>query len=164
MVVNKEILMKIKNKVISTATAFVMLASISAMPVYAMDATTDNIATLTSNSEAYASNYFSRSTGTMNSVQGSQSKVFNISSGSISPYSETSGVKLDVRVSNGSSPFYIVVEAPNGDTVKTKVTRSGSITLDEFNNGSPKGTWNVYITGSSYVSTATAKLTVNYTY
>ena len=50
----------------------------------------------------------------MNSIAGSQSKIFNSSSGSISANARVTNVELNVTVSRGSIPFYIVVESPNG--------------------------------------------------
>ncbi len=77
-------------------------------------------------------------------------------------------VELNVTVSRGSIPFYIVVESPNGYQAERYISTSGKVEFDEFNDFYPKGTWKVYIynRGSAFtdVSTATARITVNYGY
>lgn len=112
--------------------------------------------------------YFTGGTGTMNSIAGSQSKIFNSSSGSISANARVTNVELNVTVSRGSIPFYIVVESPNGYQAERYISTSGKVEFDEFNDFYPKGTWKIYIynRGSAFtdVSTATARITVNYGY
>lgn len=99
---------------------------------------------------------------------GSQSKIFNASSGSISANARVTNVELNVTVSRGSIPFYIVVESPNGYQAERYISTSGKVEFDEFNDFYPKGTWKIYIynRGSAFtdVSTATARITVNYGY
>lgn len=112
--------------------------------------------------------YFTGGTGTMNSMAGSHSKIFNASSGSISTNARVTNVELNVTVSRGSIPFYIVVESPNGYQAERYISTSGKVEFDEFNDFYPKGTWKIYIynRGSAFtdVSTATARITVNYGY
>ncbi|MFJ7732812.1 hypothetical protein ACIQXF_13050 [Lysinibacillus sp. NPDC097231] len=114
----------------------------------------------------YASNYFSGSTGTMNSLNGQESTAFNISSGSVPSNAKVSSVTLNVTVSSGSAPFYLQVKHPNGDIAQEYITGSGSksVTLPQFNDTDPTGTWKVSIISTGVVSTATARMTVNYTY
>ena len=77
-------------------------------------------------------------------------------------------MELNVTVSRGSIPFYIVVESPNGYQAERYISTSGKVEFDEFNDFYPKGTWKIYIynRGSAFtdVSTATARITVNYGY
>ena len=149
-----------RNKLFSLFTVLSLLVVMFAVPVQAseVDYGTANHA------YSISSNYFSGSTGTMNSFQGNQSRIFNISSGSVSDNAEVSDIELRVTVSSGSSPFYIVVKEPNGDFEQYKVTSSTTLDITDFENYKAKGTWQVYITGSSLVSTATARMIVNYTY
>lgn len=114
----------------------------------------------------YASNYFSGNTGTMNSLSGKESKIFNISSGSTPTLSKVSSITLNVNVSNRSLPFYLNVKNPDGIVVQHYITGTGSksVTLTEFNDTNPQGTWKVSITSTGLVSTATASMKVNYTY
>lgn len=100
----------------------------------------------------------------MNSLHGKLSSSFNISSGSIPLGSEVSGVSLNITVSSGSSQFYIVVKEPNGYYDEQYASSSGTVSFTQFNNLDPTGTWQVYIRTTGIVSTATASMTVNYTY
>lgn len=113
-------------------------------------------------------NYFTGGTGTMNSMAGSQSRIFNASSGSISENALVTEVELNVTVSRGSIPFYIVVVDPNGHQAERYISSSSRVKFDEFNDYYAKGTWKIYIynSGSAFidVSTATARITVNYGY
>lgn len=113
-----------------------------------------------------ATNYFSGSTGKMNSLNGLESAAWNVSSGSINTDSKvnSSGVAVNVTVSTGSSPFLLYVEAPNGIWYSRRIGSSGSVTFTEFNGQNAKGTWKVSIQTTGTVSTATANLKVNYTY
>lgn len=61
-----------------------------------------------------ASNYFTGSTGTMNSLFGNPSASRNISSGSIPGNASVSSVKVNVNVSSGSDSFYLYVKHPSG--------------------------------------------------
>ena len=71
-----------------------------------------------------------------------------------------------MNVSNGSLPFYLNVKNPDGIVVQHYITGTGSksVTLTEFNDTNPQGTWKVSITSTGLVSTATASMKVNYTY
>lgn len=113
-----------------------------------------------------STNYFTGSTGTMNSLYQNESTIFNISSGTIPSLSKVSSVTLNVNVSSGSGSFYLNVKHPNDDVVQHYITGTGSksVTLNQFNNTDPQGTWKVSITTTGIVSTATARMTVNYTY
>ena len=115
-------------------------------------------------SAAYTTNYFSGQTGRMNSVNGIESAAFNISSGSINSEAKVTKVTLNVTVSNGSSGFYIIVEDPYGNYVEKYVSRSGEIVIYDFNGLYAKGTWKVSIQTVGMVSTATARMRVDYTY
>jgi hypothetical protein len=111
-----------------------------------------------------ATNYFSGSTGTMNSLNGNQSAAWPISSGSVSGTNPVvTSVKLNITVSSGSSAFYIYVVSPQGTTASVLVGNK-TPTLNNFNGENPSGTWQVYIITTGTVSTATARMTVNYSY
>lgn len=112
----------------------------------------------------YTSSSFSGSTGTMNSVNGSQSRIFNISSGSINDNAKVTKIVVNVTVSNGSSGFYLIIEDPNGYYTRTYVSRSGEITIHDFDGEYPKGTWKVSIVSVGMVSTASARMRVYYEY
>lgn len=157
-----------KKKIFSLLTMCLLLCSLLVTPVSAVQAaeTTSNEAS--KGISRYSTNYFSGITGTMNTMAGTQSKIFNVSSGSVSTNAKVTTVELNVTVSRGSIPFYIVVKCPSGKYVEKYVSASGKITLTDFKDVSPKGTWQIYIynMGSAFtdVSTATARMTVNYQY
>ena len=69
---------------------------------------------------AYTTNSFSGSTGVMNSLNGVQLRIFNISSGSINENATVTGIVVNVTVSKGSSGFYLIIE---GGKDEEKVTR-----------------------------------------
>jgi hypothetical protein len=111
-----------------------------------------------------ATGYFSGSTGTMNSLNGSQSRVFNMSSGSINNNSTITTIETNVTVSSGSSPFYLVLVDPSGYSASVLVTSSGAVTFTAFNGRNAKGTWKTYIVTTGLVSTATARYKFYYQY
>lgn len=115
--------------------------------------------------EEKATNYFTDSTVKMNSLYGGQSVISNISSGSVlGTNPKVTSVSLNVTVSSGSDSFKLYVEDPSGYGGYTTVNRSGKVDFSAFNGRSPKGTWKVYIVTNGTVSTATARMTVNYSY
>lgn len=115
-------------------------------------------------SATYTSNYFSGQTKKMNSLNGTESAASSISSGSINSEAKVTKVTLNVTVSSGSSGFYIIVEDPYGNYAEKYVSRSGEVTFDEFNGLYAKGTWKVSIQTVGMVSTATARMRVDYAY
>lgn len=157
-----------KKKLISLFSVCFILCSLFATPVSAAEFMPTSETTQVSAIAPYATNYFSGGTGTMNTMAGSQSKIFNVSSGSVPKEAVVTDVTLNVTVSRGSIPFYIVVKDPAGHSAEKYIRSSGRITFTEFNGKDPKGTWQIYIynTGAGFqdVSTATARMTVNYQY
>lgn len=147
-------------KYLSFFMGCMMVFAILSLPVSAFENESEEL----QNVELLASSYFSGITVKMNSLNGKPSSSFNISSGSIPLGSEVSGVSLNITVSSGSSPFYIVVKEPNGYYDEQYVSSSGTVSFTQFNNLDPTGTWQVYIRTTGIVSTATASMTVNYTY
>lgn len=156
-----------KKKIISLLTVCFMLCTLIVTPVSAAEFVPESDAEVTT-VVPYATNYFTGSTGTMNTMAGTQSKIFNVSSGSTPENALVTNVTLNVTVSRGSIPFYIVVKHPSGFSAERYISASGSITFTEFKDKDPKGTWQIYIynTGIDFtdVSTATARMTVNYQY
>lgn len=112
-----------------------------------------------------STNYFTGSTSRMNSLNGVMSGMSKISSGSISVGNPSvTSVSLNVTVSSGSSSFYLYVVSPSGKSASKLVRSSGTVTFSEFNGEDPTGSWYVYIITTGTVSTATARMTVNYSY
>lgn len=115
-----------------------------------------------------STNWFSGGTGTLNSISGRESAHDPVSSGSIPDGARVTEVEVSVTVSRGSIPFYLIVKEPNGETAQRYISGNGGVTFDEFEGKNPYGTWYIYIknTGSGFtdVSTASARMTVNYSY
>jgi hypothetical protein len=118
--------------------------------------------------QAFAgTNYFSRSTGIMNALNGGASAKWPASSGSISGTNpQVTSVVVNLTVNSGSSPVYLYVESPNGTIAYngTYGVGSRSVTFNAFNGENPSGTWNVWIRTTGTVSTSTATIRVNYSY
>lgn len=150
-----------KKKMYSLIAVMIMMIAMS-MSVAAEETTPAQGETVS----IIAANYFSGITGTMNSLYQNESTIFNISSGTIPAFAKVSSVTLNVNVSSGSAPFYLNVKHPTGNVVQHYITGAGSksVALNYFNNTNPQGTWQVSITTTGTVSTATARMTVNYTY
>ena len=152
--------MKLK-KLLLTSFSVLTIMTATVIPTYAKDIT------LVNNCEAsvYARDYFSGRTGRLNSVNGRESGASRISSGSIKESSKVTSVELNVDVSRGSSPFYVIIKSPEGKKVEKYVTTSGGrIKLDDFNRDYAKGSWYVSIRTTGEVSTATVSMKVNYEY
>ena len=117
-----------------------------------------------------ATNWFSAGTGTLNTISGRESEHDPISSGSVPTNAQVTDVEVSVTVSRGSIPFYLVVEAPNGVSAERYISESGRVSFDEFAEYGidPEGTWYIYIynegSGFTDVSTASARMTVTYSY
>lgn len=153
-------------KIFSMILCFALCAMlVTPMSVSAAELdTTSNDVVISNDIVTYATSYFSGSTGKMNSLNGLQSGAFNISSGSINENAKVTSVVVNVTVSNGSSGFYLIIEDPNGYYSETYVSKSGEIRISDFNGLPAKGTWKVSIVTVGTVSTATARMTVNYQY
>lgn len=96
-----------KKRITSLCLIVLMLCAMCGTSVAAAELPAENMI-----SPMYLYNdYFTGGTGTMNSMAGSQSKIFNASSESISTNVRVTNVELNVTVSRGSIPFYIVVES-----------------------------------------------------
>lgn len=151
-------------KLLSILAIGALLTSTLSTPVYASEITLEkNTNKSITEISAYSySNYFSGITGKMNSVNGNQSRIFSISSGSIDKTAKVTNVTVNVTVSSGSDPFYILIESPSGQIVEKQVSKSGEISISDFNNIAAYGTWKVSIISKGLVSTATARMKVNY--
>ena len=154
-----------KKRAISAILVCLMLCAMLGTPASAMGVAD------AADSAAPASlynNYFTGGTGTMNSMSGSKSKVFNASSGGLSDNARVTSVELNVTVSRGSTPFYIVLTDPVGHEYEQYVSATSRFTITAFNGYYPGGTWKIYIYNNGVdftdVSTATASIRVNYGY
>ena len=66
------------------------------------------------------------------------------------------------RVSSGSDSFYLYVEDGNGNVNYTTVSKSGTITINDFNGFDPSGKWKIWIVTKGTVSTSTETIKVYY--
>lgn len=112
-----------------------------------------------------ATNYWTKTTTKLNSVYGTVSNISTVSSGSVSG-SNPQILKIEVysRVSLGSDSFYLYVEDGNGNVNYTTVSKSGTITINDFNGFDPSGKWKIWIVTKGTVSTSTETIKVYYTY
>lgn len=111
-------------------------------------------------------NSFSGITGTMNALFGGDSARWPISSGTLPRGSYVTGVTITLTVSSGSAPCYIIIMCPCGDIVTRGPYGPGTYTINisDFNGCPGQGTWYVWIRTTGSVSTATARMVVNYFY
>ena len=159
-----------KKKFLSLLTACLLMSSFCVTSVSAAEpvAAVQEVEVTDTSAYATVSDYYRGSTGTMNSMAGAQSRVFSITSRVLPSNAVVTLADLNVRVSSGSVPFYLVVAAPSGNQYQMYVDSSTSLTTDSFEGEPAKGTWQllIYNTGSSFtdVSTATVSMTVYYQY
>ncbi len=59
---------------------------------------------------------------------------------------------------------YLYVEDGNGNVNYTTVSKSGTITINDFNGFDPSGKWKIWIVTKGTVSTSTETIKVYYTY
>lgn len=154
-----------KQRIATALFACLMLCAILEMPANAAEVS----GSLDQVAPAYIyNNYFSGGTGTMNSMAGSKSRAFTVSSGGLSDNARVTSVELSVTVSRGSIPFYIVITDPIGHEYEQYVSATSRFTITAFNDFYPGGTWQIYIYNEGVdftdVSTATASMRVNYGY
>lgn len=151
-----------KKKIVSLLTACLLMCSFCVTSVSAAEAVpVQEVEVVQEGASARATDYFSGLTGTMNSYNGAQSRIFERSSGSIPSDSTITSVEAYVSVSSGSSPFYLVIKAPDRTVREVYVRSSGYYTLD-FSGVDAYGTWQVYIYSTGGVSTATANVKYYY--
>lgn len=110
------------------------------------------------------SNSFSKTLPKLISINGTESGIVTITSGSISGNVQVTSIKLYVRVSSGSDSFIIYIQAPDGTIYSFVVTESGTIIIDNFNGCDPTGSWKIWIETQGTISTANITMTVNYSY
>ena len=140
-------------------SGIVLCTALLVTPVSAAEvAPAEETITINSTVSVRATNYWTKTTTKLNSVYGTAS---NISSGS-----NTQILKIEVysRVSSGSDSFYLYVEDGNGNINYTTVSKSGTITINDFNGFDPSGKWKIWIVTKGTVSTSTETIKVYYTY
>lgn len=112
-----------------------------------------------------ASNHFSKSLSTMNSLYGATSNTCSVTSGSCSGTTRSITSVSVYGVLTGSS-CKVYVTSPEGSVYYKTMTSTGTVTFNtEFNGEDPKGRWYVYIVTNGAVSTVkSGVLEVNYSY
>lgn len=164
-----------KKRILSLILACTMVLSVLCVSAAAAESSTESSSFSGVAVPNYIYNdYFTGGTGILNTMAGNPSKIDPVSSGSLSATAKVTSVELSVAVSKGSTDFYLVVISPEGRVIKTYVLGSYTssvtrkITLDDFNEEDPYGTWYIYIynTGTAFtdVATATVNMTVKYGY
>ena len=159
--------MRNMRKIISIVTSIMLCAAFCVMPVSAADLTTvygQNDTTAIEDS-VNDSSWWTKTTTKLNAVYGGSSNISTVSSGSVlGSNPQVSSVELYCRVSSGSDPFTLYVEDPYGNIYYTTISKSGTITIDDFNGINPYGKWKIWIVTSGTASTATVTIDCYYTY
>lgn len=159
---------------LSLLLVLTLLCTLFAMPVSAAELPDEDVSTSSAVGAAIdeimpaattGSNYFSKITTKLNSVNGSTASS-SLSSGSCSGTTRSiTEVTVYCRVSSGSSNFLLTVTSPSGKVQTMSCSSSSSTyTFTGFNGEDPKGTWNVAINSRGVVSTVTATMKVYYDY
>lgn len=107
--------MKFKKILLTSLSIFTVMTS-TVIPTFANDGKLIN----TNNYETsvYARDYFSGRTGKLNSLNDRESSASRISSSNIKDTSKVTGIELNIDVSRGNSPFYVIIESPDGKNFK----------------------------------------------
>lgn len=153
-------------KILSYLTSIALCAALLVTPVSAAEAApAEGTITIDSVASVNATNYWTKTTTKLNSVNGMASNVSTVSSGSVSGTDpQISKVEVYSKVSSGSDPFYLYIEDGNGNVYYTTVSKSGTIPIDAFNGLDPSGKWKIWIVTKGTVSTSTETIKVYYTY
>lgn len=153
-------------KVISYLGGIVLCAALLVTPVSAAEvAPVEETITINSDASVKATNYWTKTTTKLNSVYGTASNISTVSSGSVSGTDpQISKIEVYSKVSSGSDSFYLYIEDGNGNVYYTTVSKSGTITINDFNGLDPSGKWKIWIVTKGTVSTSTETIKVYYTY
>lgn len=147
--------------------SIILCMSLCIMPVLsvsAKEASREDYAAIDEYNESiYDSNNLISSTIKLNAVNGGVSRKVSIPSGSVSgnPIISTA---LNVRASNGSDPFKLYLQAPDGTTFWIIMDATGVTGVDNFNIENLSGRWTIWIETLGTVSTATISVKTNYDY
>lgn len=136
-------------------SGIVLCTALLVTPVSAAEvAPAEETITINSTVSVRATNYWTKTTTKLNSVYGTVSNISTVSSGSVSG-SNPQILKIEVysRVSSGSDSFYLYVEDGNGNVNYTTVSKSGTITINDFNGFDPSGKWKIWIVTKGTVAT-----------
>ncbi len=106
------------------------------------------------------SNCFSRTLSRLALMNGTAT----VSSGSISGNAQVTSISLYVRVSSGSSPVIIYIQAPDGIIYSFRITTSGTITSNQFNGCDPSGDWKIWVEPKEIIPSITLKVCYDYIY
>ncbi len=149
---------------------FSMILCISLCIMYALPVSAaelmpkENIIEKEEISATSSSNYFSKALPMLSSTNGIASRVVTITSGSIVGSAQVTSIRLYVRVSSGSDPCILYIQAPDGTIYSFVITKSGIITIDNFNGCDPSGNWKIWIETQGTMSTVSGTIKVNYSY
>lgn len=152
---------KVLSIILSISLCLIMPIQVSAMEVIPKENVVEKEK---SNTSTHASNSFSKSFPKLISANGIASNIAAFSTGSISSSAQITSISIYVRVSTGSDPFILYVQAPDGTIYSFVITKSGTITINDFNGCDPSGTWKIWIETQGTVSTISGTFKVNYSY
>lgn len=147
-------------KLVPIITSMV-LGVMMAMPVSAAGALPkENVLEKEELSATLNSNCFSRTLSRLALMKG----AVTVSSGSISGNAQVTSISLYVRVSSGSSPVIIYIQAPDGTIYSFRITTSETITSNQFNGCDPSGDWKVWVEPKEIIPSITLKVCYDYIY
>ena len=127
-------------------SGIVLCTALLVTPVSAAEvAPAEETITINSTVSVRATNYWTKTTTKLNSVYGTASNISTVSSGSVS----------------GSNPQILKIEVYSR---VSSVSKSGTITINDFNGFDPSGKWKIWIVTKGTVSTSTETIKVYYTY
>lgn len=148
----------VKRRIFTSIIACFMACMMFAMPVLA---------------STTSSSYFSKTTTKLNAVNGGQSSISSVTSGSVPDGAYVTSIKVFCNVARGTDPYTLYIKSPEGTIASYSGPMSSTtFTTHDFDGENPKGTWKVWIvnSGVSYngniipTSTVTVSLTVYYDY
>lgn len=153
-------------KIMSYLSGIALCAALLVTPVSAAEIVPSEEAITTESTDSVrATNYWTKTTTKLNSVYGAASNTSTVSSGSVSGTNpQISKIEVYSKVSSGSDSFYLYIEDGNGNVYYTTVSKSGTITINDFNGLDPSGKWKIWIVTKGTVSTSTETIKVYYTY
>lgn len=139
----------------------VSLCILCVLPVSAAEVMSkENVLEKEELSATLSPNYFSRTLSRLALMNGTAT----FSSGSISGSAQVSLISLQVRLSSGSSPIIIYMQAPDGTIYSFRITTSGTITSNQFNGCDPLGDWKIWVEPNETIPSITVKIYYDYIY
>lgn len=141
---------KVLSIILSMSICFLLSIQVSAAEVLSKE----NIIEKEEISVISGSNCFSHTMSRLDLMDGTAT----FSSGSISGNVQVTSIKLYVSVSS----VIIYIQAPDGTIYSFPITRSGTITLNQFNGCDPSDDWKIWVEPNGVVPSITVNVYYDY--